>query len=96
MRYFLHSDDALILSVDKEDLRTYLKQNDSDSYAIMSNMSKAMLMMKKNIDLLGQELTDLLKNREDSRRTEELKNRIKQSDVRKALLMYSNYSSLLP
>ena len=43
-------DDALILSVDKEDLRTYLKQNDSDSYEIMSNMSKAMLMMKKNIE----------------------------------------------
>ena len=86
-------DDALILSIDEDELNYYLKQNHTDAIDIMTNMAHAMLRLKYNIDMLSHDIAGLVKNIDDTKKSEELKNRIKQSDIRKAMMMYSNLST---
>ena len=86
-------DDALILSIDEDELNYYLKQNHNDAIDIMTNMAYAMLRLKNNIDMLSHDIAGLVKNIDDTKKSEELKNRIKQSDIRKAMMMYSNLST---
>ena len=80
----------LVLSVEKDDLLSYVKQNYSDLIAIMENMARSMLNMKKNIDLLTNDAAFLLKDREDTKKAQELKQRITESDIRKAMIRYGS------
>ena len=82
----------LILAVEKDDLLSYVRQNHNDLIAIMENMAGAMLNMKKNIDLLTDDVAFLLKDREETQRTRELKQRIHESDIRKAIIRYNQVS----
>ena len=81
---------ALLLTVKKEDLFKYLKKNHNDLMAIMSNMANAMLNMKMNIDLLNQDVNDLLKDRSETKKAQELKRKISESDIRRAMMMYKD------
>ena len=80
----------LVLSVEKDDLLSYVKQNYSDLIAIMENMARSMLNMKKNIDLLTNDAAFLLKDRKDTKKAQELKQRITESDIRKAMIRYGS------
>ena len=80
----------LVLSVEKDDLLSYVKQNYSDLIAIMENMARSMLNMKKNIDLLTNDAAFLLKDRQDTKKAQELKQRITESDIRKAMIRYGS------
>lgn len=80
----------LVLSVEKDDLFSYVKQNYSDLIAIMENMARSMLNMKKNIDLLTNDAAFLLKDRKDTKKAQELKQRITESDIRKAMIRYGS------
>ncbi len=80
----------LILSVGKNDLLSYVKQNHSDFVAIMQNMGRSMINMKRNLDLLANDAAILLKDREETKKTQELKQRIKESDIRKAMIRYGS------
>ncbi len=80
----------LVLSVEKDDLFSYVKQNYRDLIAIMENMARSMLNMKKNIDLLTNDAAFLLKDREDTKKAQELKQRITESDIRKAMIRYGS------
>ena len=80
----------LVLSVEKDDLLSYVKQNHSDLIAIMENMARSMLNMKKNIDLLTNDAAFLLKDRKDTKKAQELKQRITESDIRKAMIRYGS------
>ena len=80
----------LVLSVEKDDLFSYVKQNYSDLIAIMENMARSMLNMKKNIDLLTNDAAFLLKDRNDTKKAQELKQRITESDIRKAMIRYGS------
>ena len=80
----------LVLSVEKDDLLSYVKQNYSDLIAIMENMARSMLNMKKNIDLLTNDAAFLLKDLKDTKKAQELKQRITESDIRKAMIRYGS------
>ena len=80
----------LVLSVEKDDLLSYVKQNYNDLIAIMENMARSMLNMKKNIDLLTNDAAFLLKDRKDTKKAQELKQRITESDIRKAMIRYGS------
>ena len=80
----------LVLSVEKDNLLSYVKQNYSDLIAIMENMARSMLNMKKNIDLLTNDAAFLLKDRKDTKKAQELKQRITESDIRKAMIRYGS------
>ena len=80
----------LVLSVEKDDLLSYVKLNYSDLIAIMENMARSMLNMKKNIDLLTNDAAFLLKDRKDTKKAQELKQRITESDIRKAMIRYGS------
>ena len=80
----------LVLSVEKDNLLSYVKQNYSDLIAIMENMARSMLNMKKNIDLLTNDAAFLLKDRNDTKKAQELKQRITESDIRKAMIRYGS------
>ncbi|MBO4395152.1 MAG: cyclic nucleotide-binding domain-containing protein [Eubacterium sp.] len=84
---------ALILSVEKDQLLSYVKQNHNDLIAIMTNMAYSMLNMKTNLDMMTNDVTMLLKDREDTKRTQELKKRISDSDIRKAMIRYQSLYS---
>ena len=81
--------DSLILEIEKEEMDNYAKLNYRDLLAIMSHMAGSMVVLKKNVELLTKDIEALMEDRENTMKTQEIKERIRSSDVAKQLARYS-------
>ena len=84
--------DCLILEIERHELDVFAKNNYRDLLAIMTNMSKSMIFLKANIDLLNQDILALINDRENEKKAKEIRNRIISSDVTKQLFQYKMLS----
>ncbi len=82
-------EDALIMYISGDDLTNFAKQNYKDLLMIMTNMAKTMLRLRKNIDLILSDVEALSNNISDINEAEKIKGRIRSSDIRQAMMMYS-------
>ena len=83
--------DCLILEIDRDELDVFAKNNYRDLLAIMANMSRSMIGLKANIDLLNKDIIALSNDREKEKKIKEIRNRIVSSDVRKQLMRYDQF-----
>lgn len=81
-------EDCLIMEIKKEEMDEYAKLNYRDLLAIMTNMSNSMVNLRKNIKLLKDDIFALLSDRENLKNRQEIRERIKKSDISRQLVQY--------
>ncbi len=80
--------DCLIMEIEKDELEEYAKLNYRDLLAIMSNMANTMTNLKANIEMLSEDISSLIEDRENTKRNQEIAEHIRTSDVTKQLIRY--------
>lgn len=81
-------EDSLVMEITGEEMDEYAKLNYRDLLAIVSGMAYSMMKLKANIDLLNKDVLALLSDNETEKNKNEIRERIRRSDVSKQLVQY--------
>ncbi len=79
--------DGLLLRITMNEIGDYIKNNERDILAIMRHMANSMYNLKKNIDLLSDDLKSMMEEKKKDADIKEMQQRIRASRITKEFLM---------
>ena len=79
--------DGLLLRVTAQDFVRYIQENPRDIVAIMRHMADTMYTLKKNIELLTNDLNNMVDEKKNADEVEAWRQRVKASRLTKSMLM---------